>query len=362
MSFRLMLVGVSALGLVACGGGGGGDSSPPPVVTPPVVTPPTTYTPVAVKTGDTYVYATTGNFSDGSTASSSYTDQVAAISSTGNYFKSSYDSKNEISALDLFDKAQGQLTEGECDFSQSLKPVVFPFFVGQTFNQSVVETCPLQQANANQIININITGSVLSYETVTVPAGTFNTLKVQSKVSVSNGNGTAQSLNPFTRDRTCWVDIVSGANVKCDFAVTYNPAVSGTYLSKYSSQLTSTGNASTAAFSLTGKISGEFIPYLYVTPGYVSVLVPKVGQTFELDTTRPVAWSMITGSNTVNLSGGATPIVYNGVNFTISTTGTSLVVSSSAPSKIPSVVNLSFKATLQSDKSKVVTVNVPLNP
>ncbi|WP_410211664.1 hypothetical protein [Aquirhabdus sp.] len=360
MNLKLAVVSLSVLSLVACGGGG--DSSPPPVVTPPV-TPPTSYTPVPVKSGDTYTFSGVGTASDGTTGSSTSTEQVASINpANGNYVKNLFDNNKELSSIRVYDAGNGQLTDNACTISPSIKEVVFPAHVGQTFNQTAVNTCPLQNSTANQIINFNASGQVLSYESITVPAGTFNTLKVQNKVVITNGVGTGLAIDPHTQDRTCWVDIVTGVNVKCDLVNTYTPAISSTYLAKSSIQLASVSQASAAAFTLTGSTTGNPSPYLYAIPGYTTLLATNVGKNFELDTTQPVAWSMITGTNTVNLSGGNTTTSYNGVSFSITTTGTSLIVSTSYPAKLPNTVNLTFKAALASDKTKIVTVNIFLNP
>lgn len=81
----------------------------------------------------------------------------------------------------------------------------YPLKVGQTWSSSFTRTC----GTAAPPISYTQTGTVVDVESVTVPAGTFNALKLQSTVKWTNANGTTR-----TETITNWRDVNTGHSVQ----------------------------------------------------------------------------------------------------------------------------------------------------
>jgi hypothetical protein len=90
----------------------------------------------------------------------------------------------------------------------------FPLRVGQTWSISYTFACDTESP-----VTYEQTGSVVDVESVTVPAGTFNALKLQSTVTWTNLQGTSR-----TQTVTNWRDIATSHSVKEEISI----AVSGT--------------------------------------------------------------------------------------------------------------------------------------
>jgi len=90
----------------------------------------------------------------------------------------------------------------------------FPLRVGQTWSISYTFACGTESP-----VTYEQTGTVVDVESVTVPAGTFNALKLQSTVSWTSLQGTAR-----TQTVTNWRDIATSHSVKEEISI----AVSGT--------------------------------------------------------------------------------------------------------------------------------------
>lgn len=367
MNIQALWISLIAASLVACGGGGSSTSpaqtSPVPALVPAA---PTQYSPIAVKIGDTYVYSNTIYYSNGSISTTAATEQVAAINATnGNFFQNTFDENKVINRIEVYDALRGELSTNSCTYSPAVHDAVFPMFVGQTFNQNSIKNCQIGNSSTFQVVDLKATGVVQSYETITVPAGTFNTLKVHNKVVVSNGANTALALSPYTSDQTCWVDVVSGADIKCVSTITFSPKIASPYVTSTSHVLNSVAHAADAAFNLTGSILNQSIPYLYVTPGYRSLVVIPANSWFVLNPSKPVTWTLTMGSNSSALAGtGINTVIYNGLSLTFNTANSDGSIFINTSAGVPLTVPLSFtlQATLTSDPSKVVTVDVTVNP
>ncbi len=101
---------------------------------------------------------------------------------------------------------------------------IFPLSVGQTWNTSYTQTCADNGFNGscsivgqNTAVTYTDKGSVVDVESVTVPAGTFNALKLQSTINFTNAAGTN-----ITRNVTEWRDTNTGHVVKAISANTYS--------------------------------------------------------------------------------------------------------------------------------------------
>ncbi len=73
----------------------------------------------------------------------------------------------------------------------------YPLAIGDTWSTSYNITC-----GSDTPINYMQTGSAVDVETVTVPAGTYNTLKLQSTLTWTDANGTS-----YSKAITDWLDI-----------------------------------------------------------------------------------------------------------------------------------------------------------
>jgi hypothetical protein len=90
----------------------------------------------------------------------------------------------------------------------------FPLRVGQTWSISYTFAC-----GSESPITYEQTGSVVDVESLTVPAGTFNALKLGSTVTWPNLQGTIR-----TQTITNWRDIATSPSVKEEISI----VVSGT--------------------------------------------------------------------------------------------------------------------------------------
>jgi hypothetical protein len=90
----------------------------------------------------------------------------------------------------------------------------FPLRVGQTWTIDYTFAC-----GSETPITYDQSGSVVDVESVTVPAGTFTALKLQSTVKWTNSQGTMR-----TESVTNWRDVATSHSVKEDVTI----AVSGT--------------------------------------------------------------------------------------------------------------------------------------
>jgi hypothetical protein len=90
----------------------------------------------------------------------------------------------------------------------------FPLRVGQTWTIDYTFAC-----GSENPVTYQQTGTVVDVETVTVPAGTFDALKLQSTVTWTNLQGTMR-----TETVTNWRDVATSHSVKEDLTI----AVSGT--------------------------------------------------------------------------------------------------------------------------------------
>lgn len=92
----------------------------------------------------------------------------------------------------------------------------YPLVIGKTWSLAYVVTCGTTSGTASQT-NYSQTGTVIGVESVTVPAGTFSAVKLQSTISWTNSNGTT-----FTNTETNWRDSNTGISVKVLISTSYS--------------------------------------------------------------------------------------------------------------------------------------------
>jgi hypothetical protein len=91
-----------------------------------------------------------------------------------------------------------------CTYSPHGPSPDFPITVGQTWTLQYTLTCGSAAA-----VSHTQTGTVVDVESVTVPAGTYNALKLQSTDTSTNAKGTT-----ITQTTTNWRDVVTGFSVQ----------------------------------------------------------------------------------------------------------------------------------------------------
>jgi hypothetical protein len=164
-----------------------------------------------------------------------YTQTVIAVAADGTITEMQQSTSNDevivngtnytpLTETETYDGSSGQETSytyttagGEpttCTYDPRDGGPDFPLRVGQTWSISYTFAC-----GSNSPVTYEQTGSVVDVESVTVPAGTFNALKLQSTVSWTNLQGTTR-----TQTITNWRDIATSHSVKEDVTI----AVSGT--------------------------------------------------------------------------------------------------------------------------------------
>ncbi len=354
MNQKLGVVMLSSFMLAACGGGGGSSATPAPA---PAPTPSQSFTPQSPKSGDTYTFSETDLVSDGTTQNSTYVQQVALISSTGNFFLNVFDttSGNQLGS-ELYGKDLSLISRGLCIYTPPRNDMPYPWFVGGTSSQTSTYTCP----SSSTPVTLKVNTQILSYESITVPAGTFNTVKSQKTttgtVTVSGTTGTE------TETDTCWTDVISGQNVKCTGTLSYSPAQTGSYLTGYSTQLTGISNLSNAPLLITANDgTGSPIPFVYYTNhenGAMSASA-STATTFTLNANASVIWNINGGGSVMSNFTGTNTLNVNGIPITVFANQNSLQVKTTAGTlTAPTTVTLT--AILRSDTTKMVTFNLAL--
>jgi hypothetical protein len=101
-----------------------------------------------------------------------------------------------------------------CTYNPHADGPDYPLMVGRSWQLQYTLTC-----GSGEPVTYQQSGTVVDVESVTVPAGTFNALKLQSTVTWTDADGTAR-----TQTITAWRDIETSHAVKQDISI----AVSGT--------------------------------------------------------------------------------------------------------------------------------------
>jgi hypothetical protein len=199
--------------LAACGGGGGssggvsGPTNPPPAPPPAQGLTPTL--------GDFYSYKYTENDSyttgqpAGPLSYTSYTlDVASAVGNDGTWSDTSTNSSPFGASSTGSYLADGGLYAGaDSNCNRTYAPALYASLkelaVGKTWisNSEAVSTCYKPWNPSSRPPQVTITGTVLALESVTVMAGTFNTIKVSVKQESKYYDGRAQ-----TTDETQWLE------------------------------------------------------------------------------------------------------------------------------------------------------------
>jgi hypothetical protein len=213
-----MIVAALAASLTGCGGGtNDGDSTLYPFVTPSV--------------NSQRLYAETISDNQHSVILLSYTETVTAVAADGSYTVVQQDPNNESQLVDgttyfiqnetLSVNNSGQTTAYTfvgpggtpitCTYVPNGPGPDFPLAVGVTWTLDYTLGCGTQGPIA-YVQN----GTVVDVESVTVPAGTFNAIKLQSTITWTDALGTTR-----TQTVTNWRDVLTLVSVKESLTIAY---------------------------------------------------------------------------------------------------------------------------------------------
>lgn len=315
-------------------------------------------TSTTVKVGDTYVYEdTTSPFLDSaqpnSIVTTNITRKVNQVSSTNELTVTDYYNNYNIYSFDLSEVNTNVKSNTGCSFSPTYNILPTPWSVGEVAHQNIVAICP------NSTFNIQISTQALAYEKITVKAGTFNTIKTQiSKVATG---GISAASPAYTESETCWYDLVSGFAVKCTGTYDYSASIGSTPTGSllllslgsngkfnFTTELVKINPSTSLSLSANTTDIGQINRSLNLTADQTGNLISASGN-YKIQTTQPVNWlnSAVTNDNTVQ--------------FTQSSDGLSFISSPVIGQLGTTPASYVVTATLKSDPSKFIAVNISQN-
>jgi len=208
----------------ACGGGGSNNMAP--------TNPSPTYYFVTPALNAQYVYAQTIVDNSANTINETVALLVTAVQGSGAYTEQQSDPTGTVvtvngvtySVLDesinfnpegqattySFMPANGSLTT--CTYTPSAGGLTYPTQVGTTWTTNYTLSC-----GSAAPVSYTHTGVVADVEAVTVPAGTFQALKVMSTITWTDANGTTR-----TQNATNWRDVNTGLSVQSVTTTAYS--------------------------------------------------------------------------------------------------------------------------------------------
>ncbi|HEY8099354.1 MAG TPA: hypothetical protein VIF82_01260 [Burkholderiaceae bacterium] len=267
------VIGIWGLGLVVllagCGGGGGsGDSNSNA----------TSFNPVVRTYGDTWtrLISTTTNAGSTSTTSTTYTtDGVNADSS----FALGITNSSQLSTGSNMVAADGSnLQAGGCIYSPAQQLYSFPLSVGKTWSINYTYAC-----TGAATLTYSGTATVVARETLSTPAGSWDTLKIAYTVTDSGNPATSQTTNA-----TCWWATAIGITVQCNTSYTYtgtaNPSNSASTSYVITNYQASTGSKPAPVSNIYPAFSVLAPQVVKSSPSGLSQTNPRPTPIFFLDT------------------------------------------------------------------------------
>jgi hypothetical protein len=214
---------LAVLALVSCGGGGSGGATNNPGMG-------TSYTFVAPVLNSTRNYSETIMDNSNNTIAISFSDTVMTVNADGTYvvlFQPSnpsvivngtnYGGPPETESLNTSGQETVQVyTNGGTAFTCNFEPhgsgPDYPLQVGMTWSLDYTYGC-----NGGALTSYVQSGTVSDVESVTVPAGTFSAIKLQSTLTWTDGEGTTR-----TQTITNWRDVATSVSVKQEISIAYS--------------------------------------------------------------------------------------------------------------------------------------------
>jgi len=219
-SRRRLLLGCCVLALTACGGGGGGPSNSIPVEPPPLKG----YAFATPQLNSRRVYAETIVDNLNNTISITKSDTVTAVNGDSTYVVHQEDPGHQTVVVAGFDYSVATETLNldstghetgytfvnpsgttvTCTLSPHGPGSPYPVAAGDTWTINYTLAC-----STGISISYSQSGTAVDVESVTVPAGTYSAIKLQSTITWTDGNGTVR-----TQSITNWRDVATSISVK----------------------------------------------------------------------------------------------------------------------------------------------------
>jgi hypothetical protein len=215
LAWKIGFSALSILALAGCGGGGSGTDNSPGSGT--------TYAFVAPLLNSSRVYAETIVDNSNNTIDIGFSQTVNAVSADGSVTELEESTTGVSAIVNGTDYAMATESENfnsngqetsyinmtvvpsvTCTYDPHGDGPDWPLQVGQTWSINFTFTC-----GAGTPVSYTQSGSVVDVEMVTVPAGTFTAIKLQSTVTWTDSEGTAR-----TQTITNWRDVATSHSVK----------------------------------------------------------------------------------------------------------------------------------------------------
>jgi hypothetical protein len=184
------------------------------------------FTRPAAKVGDFVVVSGTETLVNGTVQNNLSTATVATVAADNSYIRVS-DNLNgatltTITRRRTSDHKEVSIqtgTNAACTYFPAYSHYSYPLSVGKTYSNTTAYNCGGTAVGAYNDTK-TVVGKVLAYEAVTTPAGIVNALKIDLVETITNVSSGIPG-GSYKNARTCWVDVGSVREIKCDYAYTY---------------------------------------------------------------------------------------------------------------------------------------------
>ncbi|CAJ0694774.1 hypothetical protein LMG19089_01400 [Ralstonia edaphis] len=207
------------------------------------------YSAVAQHVGSTVVWSENSTRLDGSVSTRTRTNVTTAVANGQSTVDSTVDAAATPSERYTYDADNNRLTrtylninsggDNACSYGPVRKMLNFPMSVGKSWQTTWFYSCA-----AGYHESAALTSTVEGYESLTTPAGTFNTLRVHYVLALTNANdsalpGGSTGTAAYGQDYRCWWHVDTGHFVRCDFAYSYPSGAPSNFLKTFSQVATS---------------------------------------------------------------------------------------------------------------------------
>jgi hypothetical protein len=103
-----------------------------------------------------------------------------------------------------------------CSYSVPVVDVSYPMHVGKVWSGETVRTC-----SGTVSFEMTAQSVVEAYESITVDAGTFDTLRIKTENAFTNSDNPRIPGGAYSATRTCWWAVDIGREVKCEASYVY---------------------------------------------------------------------------------------------------------------------------------------------
>lgn len=180
---------------------------------------------VVPREGELAVWKGTLHNGDGTTSDNSFRTRITLLND-GQY---GFDTASETdpdtySTRSLYDAQDGYLgwesllSSFSCLYSASTANVSYPMHVGKTWSGASTRTC-----TDGSGFDVSYTRTVAAFQRINVPAGEFDTLRIESELSYQ----LPDSDRNYSVTSTCWWAVQIGRQVKCEYVYHFPEGTSG---------------------------------------------------------------------------------------------------------------------------------------